>query len=127
MPVIESVAVAACEVPLDHVTSFSTRTVSSRHYGLVKVRSTDGHEGIGFCYVGSRAGGLVKAAVEQLLGPLLIGKESRQTEGLWITMNQEAILQGRAGAVMRGISILDTALWDLNNNFFHFRIFLNLF
>ena len=44
MPVIESVAVAACEVPLDRVTSFATRTVSARHYGLVKVRSTDGQE-----------------------------------------------------------------------------------
>ena len=114
MPVIESVSVIACEIPLDHVTSFSTRTVSSRHYGLVKVRSVDGHEGIGFCYVGSRAGSLVKEAVEQLLGPLLIGQESRQTEGLWQKMYQESILQGRSGSVMRGISILDTALWDLN-------------
>jgi L-alanine-DL-glutamate epimerase-like enolase superfamily enzyme len=114
MPIIESVLVAACEIPLDHVTSFSTRTVSARHYGLVKIRSVDGVEGIGFCYVGSRAGAIVKTAVEQLLGPLLIGKESRQTEGLWQTMYQEALLQGRSGAVMRGISILDTALWDLN-------------
>jgi len=114
MPIIESVSVAACEIPLDHVTSFSTRTVSARHYGLVKIRSVDGVEGIGFCYVGSRAGAIVKTAVEQLLGPLLIGKESRQTEGLWQTMYQEALLQGRSGAVMRGISILDTALWDLN-------------
>jgi L-alanine-DL-glutamate epimerase-like enolase superfamily enzyme len=80
----------------------------------VKIRSVDGVEGIGFCYVGSRAGAIVKTAVEQLLGPLLIGKESRQTEGLWQTMYQEALLQGRSGAVMRGISILDTALWDLN-------------
>jgi L-alanine-DL-glutamate epimerase-like enolase superfamily enzyme len=80
MPIIESVSVAACEIPLDHVTSFSTRTVSARHYGLVKIRSVDGVEGIGFCYVGSRAGAIVKTAVEQLLGPLLIGKESRQTE-----------------------------------------------
>jgi len=114
MPIIESVSVAAGEIPLDHVTSFSTRTVSARHYGLVKIRSVDGVEGIGFCYVGSRAGAIVKTAVEQLLGPLLIGKESRQTEGLWQTMYQEALLQGRSGAVMRGISILDTALWDLN-------------
>lgn len=114
MPIIESVAVTSCEVPLDRVTSFSTRTVSSRHYGLVRVRSRDGHEGIGFCYVGSRAGGILKSAVELLLAPLLIGKESHQTEGLWQTLYQEALLQGRAGAVMRGLSILDTALWDLN-------------
>ena len=29
-------------------------------------------------------------------------------------MYQEALLQGRSGVVMRGLSILDTALWDLN-------------
>lgn len=114
MPIIESISVAACEVPLDHVTAFSTRTVSGRQYGLVKVRSTDGHEGIGFCYVGSHAGVLVTTAVEQLLGPLLIGKESRQSEGLWQLMYQEALLQGRAGSIMRAISALDIALWDLN-------------
>lgn len=114
MPIIESVSVAVCEVPLDRVTSFSTRTVSSRHYGLVKVRSRDGHDGIGFCYVGSRAGGILKSAVELLLGPLLIGQESLRTEGLWQMLYQEALLQGRAGTVMRGVSILDTALWDLN-------------
>ena len=42
MPRIESVSVCAAAVSLDRVTSFSTRTVSTRHYGLVKVRSSDG-------------------------------------------------------------------------------------
>jgi L-alanine-DL-glutamate epimerase-like enolase superfamily enzyme len=114
MPRIESVSVCAAGVPLDRVTSFATRTVSTRHYGLVKVRSTDGVEGIGFCYVGSAGGELLRVAVEQLLAPVLIGKDSYAVEGLWQAMYQEALLQGRAGTVMRAISILDTALWDLN-------------
>ncbi len=114
MPIIDRIEVAAIELPLDRVTSFSTRTVHARHYGLVKVISRDGIEGIGFCYVGSRAGVLVKTAVEHLLAPLLIGQESHCTEGLWQSMYQEAVLQGRAGSVLRAISILDTALWDLN-------------
>lgn len=114
MPIIESIEVCAAAVPLDRVTSFATRTVAVRHYGLVKVRSTDGVEGIGFCYVGSAGGVLLGAAVEQLLAPLLIGKDSYAVEGLWRAMYDEALLQGRAGTVMRAISILDTALWDLN-------------
>ena len=113
MPIIESVSVAVARVPLDQVTSFATRTVSERFYGLVKVRSTDGIEGIGFCYIGSRGGSVLKVAVEELLAPVLIGENSHRSEGLWQAMNQEALLQGRAGAVMRGISILDTAIWDL--------------
>jgi len=114
MPIIESIQVASVAVPLDKVTSLSTRTVFERHYCLVKVRGKDGNEGIGFCYVGSAGGDIAKVAVEQLLAPKLIGQNSHRSEGLWMDMYNESILQGRTGAVMRGISILDTALWDLN-------------
>ena len=114
MPRIESVAVGIARVKLDNVTSFATRTVSARDYCLVKVRSTDGVEGIGFCYVGSAGGRIAQVAVEELLAPRLIGQESLRVEGLWHEMYQESLLQGRSGSVMRGISILDTAIWDLN-------------
>src|SRR5438034_8112432 len=68
MAKIESIAVATVRVPLDRVTSFATRSVSARDYGLVKVRA-GGVEGIGFCYAGSSGGTLVAQAVEQLLAP----------------------------------------------------------
>jgi L-alanine-DL-glutamate epimerase-like enolase superfamily enzyme len=114
LPKIQSIEVCALAVPLDKVTSFSNRTVTARHYGLVKVRSTDGIEGLGFCYVGSAAGKLFHVAVEELLAPVLLGRDSSAVEGLWKTMYQEALLQGRMGTVMRALSALDTALWDLN-------------
>jgi len=114
VPKILSIDVCAAAVPLDKVTSFATRTVSTRYYGLVKVRSVEGVEGIGFCYVGSAAGELFVNAVEQLLAPVLIGQDSHAVERLWQNMYQESLLQGRAGTVMRAISALDTALWDLN-------------
>lgn len=114
VPIIESIDVCAAAVPLDKVTSFSNRTVSTRHYGLVKIRSTDGVEGIGFCYVGSAGGAIFEAAVESLLAPVLLGKDSHAVEGLWQAMYQEALLQGRQGTVMRALSALDIALWDLN-------------
>jgi L-alanine-DL-glutamate epimerase-like enolase superfamily enzyme len=114
MPKIQSISVCVARVALDNVTSFATRTVAARDYCLVKVRSTQGVEGIGFCYAGSTAGNIAKVAVEELLAPKLIGQESLRIEGLWQDMYSESLLQGRAGSVMRGISILDTALWDLN-------------
>ena len=114
MPKIQSIEVCALAVPLDKVTSFSNRTVTARHYGLVKVRSSDGVEGIGFCYVGSAAGKLFHVAVEELFARVLIGQDSSAVEGLWTSMYQEALLQGRMGTVMRALSALDTALWDLN-------------
>jgi L-alanine-DL-glutamate epimerase-like enolase superfamily enzyme len=114
MASIESIAVCIARVPLDTVTSFATRTVSARDYALVKVRSREGVEGIGFCYVGSAGGRLAQVAIEELFAPRLIGQDSLRVEGLWQEMYQESLLQGRSGTVMRAISILDTALWDLN-------------
>ncbi len=111
---IESVSVCVARVPLDRVTSFATRTVTARDYCLVKVRSTQGVEGIGFCYVGSAGGRIAQIAVEELLAPKLIGQEPLRVEGLWQEMYSESLLHGRAGSVMRALSILDTAIWDLN-------------
>ncbi len=111
---VQTAEKSAPAVPLDRVTSFSTRTVSTRYYGLLKVRSREGVEGIGFCYIGRTAGAFFAAIVEKLLAPLLIGKDSYAVEALWQAMYQESLLQGRAGIVMRAISVLDTALWDLN-------------
>jgi L-alanine-DL-glutamate epimerase-like enolase superfamily enzyme len=113
MAKIDSISVATARVPLDTVTSFATRTVSARDYGMVKIRA-GGFEGIGFCYAGSSGGALVAQAVEQLLAPLLLGSDSLLVEGLWQRMFQETLLHGRAGSVMRAISIVDCALWDLN-------------
>jgi L-alanine-DL-glutamate epimerase-like enolase superfamily enzyme len=113
MATIESIYVATARIPLDNVTSFATRTVSARDYGLVKVRA-GGIEGIGFCYAGSSGGTLVAHAVQHLLAPILLGRDSLLVEGLWQRMFEDTVLQGRAGSVMRAISILDCALWDLN-------------
>ena len=114
VPHIASVSVCNACVPLDRITSFATRTVKVRYYCLVKVRSSDGAEGLGYCYAGNSAGNIVRSAVQELLAPMLIGEDSTRVEGLWEEMYREALLQGRTGSVMRALSALDIALWDLN-------------
>ena len=70
--------------------------------------------GDGFARVNVAGGGIFAAAVQELLAPLLVGQESSAVEALWARMYQESLLQGRSGTVMRALSALDTALWDLN-------------
>jgi len=111
---IVSIEARTVSVPLDNVTSFSTRKVSGRDYTLVRVRTADGHEGIGFCYSGSRGGVMVTHAVRELFKPLLLGQSALRVEGLWQEMYQDSLLHGRAGSVMRALSIIDVALWDRN-------------
>ncbi len=101
-------------IPLQNVTSFSTRTVTQRHYTIVKVKTRDGVEGYGFCYGGNKAGHLVTIAVRDLLREHVIGKDSHQVEEIWQAMFRESLLHGRRGAVMRAISAIDNSLWDAN-------------
>ncbi|PPR22801.1 MAG: D-galactarolactone cycloisomerase, partial [Alphaproteobacteria bacterium MarineAlpha10_Bin3] len=113
-PKITEIRARSLRVPLDNPTSMSSRMVHHRDYCIVEVEADDGHKGIGFCYVGSGGGPLVALAVRELLAPVLRGEDPFRVEGLWVQMYQESLLQGRAGSVMRAISILDTALWDRN-------------
>jgi L-alanine-DL-glutamate epimerase-like enolase superfamily enzyme len=111
---ISAIRARDISIPLDSATSFSSRQVTQRHYGIVELEASDGFKGIGFCYVGSAGGTLFSEIVKSLLAPLLRGQDPFRVEGLWIEMYQEALLQGRTGTVMRAISALDTALWDHN-------------
>lgn len=111
---IISVEARTVTIPLDTPTSFSTRQVFARDYVVVRIRTEDGHEGQGFCYGGSRGGSLVASAVQILLAPVLMGKNALNVEGLWSEMYQDTLLHGRAGSVMRALSIVDVALWDRN-------------
>lgn len=111
---IRSVEARTIRVPLDHPISFATRRVLYRDYGLVRVTTEDGVQGIGFCYGGSDAGLLVAAAVRSLFAPMLIGEDATRVEGLWEQMYNGGILQARAGAALRALSTLDVALWDRN-------------
>jgi len=111
---IVSARARGIRVPLHAPTSFSSREVHDRHYGVVELLGDDGVKGIGFCYVGSAGAALFPELVVQLLAPRLVGQDAHRVEGLWQAMYQETLLQGRAGIVMRAISALDTALWDRN-------------
>ena len=115
MSKISAVRARAISIPLDSATSFASRLVKERHYGIVEVSGDDGFKGIGFCYVGSSGGSIFPEIVTSLLAPVLLGQDPYRVEGLWGEMYQETLLQGRAGTVMRAISALDIALWDRNS------------
>ena len=111
---IASVQARTVRIPLRNPTAFARRQVTARDYSLVKIRTDDGVEGIGHCYAGHSGGNVVSVAVREMLAPLLIGADPHATERIWNSLYQEVLLHGRAGSVMRALSILDIALWDRN-------------
>jgi L-alanine-DL-glutamate epimerase-like enolase superfamily enzyme len=114
MAKIESVQARVVHVPLATATAFARRKVTGRDYALVRIRTDDGLEGIGHCYAGHAGGAVVATALRDLIAPLLIGRDPHSTEKIWADLYQELLLHGRAGSVMRALSITDIALWDRN-------------
>ncbi|MFS8497336.1 MAG: mandelate racemase/muconate lactonizing enzyme family protein [Micromonosporaceae bacterium] len=109
---ITHVRARAVAIPLERETSISTRRLAERHYLLVEV-GTAGGAGVGYCYAGTAGGRLLAAAVEELLLPVLRDAPADDIGGLWERMYQETLLVGRRGALLRAISAVDIALWDL--------------
>ena len=79
MPKIAAIDVCLARVPLDTPARFSTRTVTAREYCLVRVRSDDGHFGLGYSYAVNNAGSLMTSVVADILAPKIVGDDSCRT------------------------------------------------
>ena len=101
-------------VPLLKPISFATRVVTERHYLLVRILTECGAEGIGFSYIGNKGGELGLLAVRDLLKEHVLGEACTQVEKIWENMFKDSLLHGRKGVVMRAISAIDIALWDVS-------------
>ncbi|NUL46056.1 mandelate racemase/muconate lactonizing enzyme family protein [Cellulosimicrobium funkei] len=114
MTVITNLEACTVRVPLPAPLAFSTRGVTSRDYTLVRVRSDEGVQGIGFNYSGSSGGSMVSLAARDVFAPIVLGEDPFRVEGLWQEMYQESLLHGRVGSATRAMSAIDIALWDHN-------------
>lgn len=110
---IASIRTRAVAVPVDKPTRMSNRELNVRHYLLVEVTDSDGVTGVGYTYAGTGAGMLAKVAAEDLLVPVYLGADPNDVTGLWEKAFQETLLEGRRGTVIRALSAIDIALWDL--------------
>ena len=112
-PAIAAVNAVTVRVPVRVPTSISTRSLPHRDYILVTVTDSDGVSGTGYTYAGTSAGAWVARAVNELLAPLAIGAPARGIGELSAQLAQEFLLVGRRGGLVRALSALDIALWDL--------------
>ncbi|WP_020674188.1 mandelate racemase/muconate lactonizing enzyme family protein [Amycolatopsis nigrescens] len=110
---ITQVLARAIGIPVGKPTRMSNRELANRHYVLVEVTDDTGHTGIGYTYAGTAGAFITKAAVDDLLAPVYLGAEQDDIYGLWSRAYQETLLAGRRGAVIRALSAIDIALWDL--------------
>src|SRR4051794_37248638 len=112
-PSIARVSAITVRVPVAIPTAMSTRALDHRDYILVTVTDSDGATGTGYTYAGTSAGSWVARAVNDLLAPHAVGQPARGIGELYTRLAQEFLLVGRRGGIIRALSALDIALWDL--------------
>jgi L-alanine-DL-glutamate epimerase-like enolase superfamily enzyme len=112
-PTIARVSAITVRVPVTIPTAMSTRALTHREYILVTVTDSDGVAGTGYTYAGTSAGSWVTRAVNELLAPHALGKPAGGIGELFTQLSQEFLLVGRRGGLIRALSALDIALWDL--------------
>jgi L-alanine-DL-glutamate epimerase-like enolase superfamily enzyme len=110
---IQELRATAVRIPLKVTTSFSTRAVKHREYLLVEMVGDDGSSGIGYTYAGTVGGAWLGQAVNELIAPLLVGRDASTVEENWDIVFRELLLLGRRGGLIRALSAVDIAAWDL--------------
>ena len=85
------------------------------HFELitVRLRDTDGAEGVGYTYTTGQGGAAVHALIDRDLRPVVLGADADQIEALWQKMWWRLHFGGRGGSVSLAVSAVDIALYDL--------------
>ena len=109
---IESVVAHTLRLQLERPVRTSNLVIKEREFVFVEVRArkAPGICGYGF---GFTRGGLVAETINRTLRPLLEGRESSEIHTRWRDMYLGTRYLGRKGLLMRAISAVDLALWDL--------------
>lgn len=110
---ITGLRAAAIRIPLSVTTSFSTRRVDHRDYVLCWMETEEGVEGVGYTYAGNSGGQWLADAIDELIAPRLIGRDALAIEENWELIYRDLLLLGRRGGLLRALSAVDIAAWDV--------------
>src|SRR5260221_3869398 len=109
---ITKVEALAISIPLRSAVSDAVRLITHRDHLIVRISTESGLSGEGFTlgYDGSKA---MVSLVDTIFRPILEGSDAFETERLWAEMYRQSIHAGRRCAVLRAISAIEIALWDV--------------
>ncbi len=101
-------------IALEETLSDSTHgDIPSFELITVRIRDSDGAEGLGYTYTVGRSGAAILSLIDKELAPLLIGEDADRIERLWKRLWWGLHYAGRGGQASFAISAIDVALWDL--------------
>src|ERR1700738_3626128 len=114
MALIKKTDTGLYRIPLTVSLSDSTHgKIDAFELITVRVRDTDGAEGVGYTYTVSRNGGAIADILRREVPELIEGLEAADTEAVWHRIWWGLHYGGRGGPTVLALSAVDIALWDL--------------
>lgn len=111
--IIESVVARTLRLPLERPVRTSNLVIEHREFVFVEVVGRDGSTTLAGHGFGFTRGGLVAASIDRNLAPLLVGRHAGAIHARWHELYAGTRYLGRKGLMMRALSAVDIALWDL--------------
>ena len=114
MTKISNVSTVSVEIPYEHggqKAGWGGQAWNKLSILMMKVETEDGYTGWGEFSYNCRPA--VKAAIEHMVAPVVIGLDSGDIAGISRDMQQKLHLFGRYGITIFALSALDIALWDI--------------
>jgi L-alanine-DL-glutamate epimerase-like enolase superfamily enzyme len=101
-------------IPLPQVLTDSTHgEMRAFELNTLRLRDSDGAEGVGYTFTVGRNGGAVEAILSREMPEIFEGAQADRIEALWRQAWWALHYGGRGGPTVLAISAFDMALWDL--------------
>ncbi len=114
MPRITSIEPGFYRIPLPTVLTDSMHgEMRAFELNTVRLRDSDGAEGIGYTFTVGRNGAAIDAILSREFPDIMDGEEADEIERLWHKAWWALHYGGRGGPTVLALSAFDMALWDL--------------
>jgi L-alanine-DL-glutamate epimerase-like enolase superfamily enzyme len=114
MALIKKVETGFYRIPLSVTLTDSTHgEMKAFELITIRLRDSDGAEGVGYTYTVGRNGGAVADILRREIPELIEDREADDTEAMWQRIWWTLHYGGRGGPSVLALSALDIALWDL--------------
>ena len=113
MATIECVEILQVDLVPKVVRTDAIQAFVSQETPIVRIRCTDGAEGVGYTYTIGTGGSSVVALLRDHLAPQLIGRDAERIEAIWKALFFHTHATAVGAITSLALAAIDTALWDL--------------
>ena len=111
--IIKDVRITLLRAPYKEQPGFQRGYDRPREILAVEIETKSGLVGLGYQLYLRQGFRTTKACLEELLIPRIMGRDATAVEAIWRDLFMSTQADGRGGAPVLGLSVIDVALWDL--------------